>query len=143
MPDFTVVVAILAGGVVGLLLMRWAGTQDKNERTRSDAPSASEPPTQTGYGPRPAPTSGPILLAVGLTLLGVGFAIGSGDAGLDARPLVPGALVLAAALAATLRRRNIDSAADRQAPSDGDAASIVPEDAALPSTSDSKHPPPH
>ena len=143
MPDFTVVAAILAGGVVGLLLMRWAVTQDKEVRTRSEAPSAPEPPAPTGYTRRSVPTAGPILLAVGLALFGVGLAIGSGDAGLDARPLIPGALVLAAALAATLRRGNVDSAADRQASSDGNAPSIGSEDSALPSTSDSKHPTAH
>ena len=142
MPDFTVVAAILAGGVVGLLLMRWAGTQEKKERSRSEAPSAPEPQARTGYTRHSVPTAGPILLAVALALLGIGLAIGSGDAGLDARALLPGTLVLAAALAATLRRGKVAIAADRQSSSDGNSASIGPEDSALPSTSDAKHPTP-
>lgn len=142
MPDITVAAAVLAGGVVGLLLMRWAGAQDTEERTRSEAPSAPEPPAPTGYRRRPVPTAGPILLAIGLALIGVGLAIGSGDAGLDPRPLIPGAIVLVAALAAALRRGNVATTADREASGDVNAASVGREDSAVPSALDPEHPTP-
>ena len=129
--DNAVIAAALAGVVAGLLLMRVAnvwGARPESDGTQAPA----EPPTPTGYTRPPRSTAGPILLAVGLALLGVGLAIGSGDAGLDARPLVPGAVVLAAALAATLRRRNVDTAADPQALGEGNAALVgradVPDD---------------
>jgi hypothetical protein len=126
MPDCTVIGAALAGAVVGLILLRWAGTRDTEDRARSEAASVPEASTPTGYARRPVPTAGPILLAIGLALLGVGLAIGSSDAGLDARPLVPGGVVLAAALAATLRRQ--DTPPHPEASGDMNPASVKGED---------------
>lgn len=137
MPDYTVIAAALAGGVAGVLLMRWAGAWGAPHDPDGAHPPA-EPPTPTGYARRPVPTAGPILLAIGLALIGVGLAIGSGDAGLDARPLVPGAVVLVAAFAATLRRGNVATAA-REASGDVNGASLGGEDSAVPSDRDPEH----
>ena len=113
MGDYTVIAAALAGAVAGVLLMRVANARDA--RPEPDGTQAkAEPATPTGYARPTRSTAGPILLAVGLALLGVGLAIGSGDAGLDVLPLVPGAIVLVAAVAATLRRGNADAAANPQ-----------------------------
>jgi hypothetical protein len=142
MADYTVIGAALAGAVVGLILLRWAGARDTEDRARSEATPVPEASTPTGYARRPMPTAGPILLAVGLALFGVGLAIGSGDAGLDARPLVPGAVVLVAALAATLRRGNVANTADREASGHVDPASAGREDSAVPSALDPEHPTP-
>ncbi len=123
MGDYTVIAAALAGAVTGVLLMRLAnawGAPAEPDGTQAPA----EPSTPTGYARPPRSTAGPILLAVGLALLGVGLAIGSGDAGFDVRPLVPGAVVLVAALAATLRRGNADAAANPQEAGEETAASV-------------------
>ena len=141
MADYTVIAAALAGAVVGLILLRWAGARDTEDRGRSEAP-VPEASAPTGYAGRSMPTAGPILLAVGLALLGIGLAIGSGDAGLDARPLVPGAVVLVAALAATLRRGKVATAADRQASGHVNPASVGREDPVVSSASDPEHPRP-
>lgn len=142
MADYTVVAAAVAGAVVGVILLRWAGARDTEDGARSDATPVPEALTPTGYAGRPMPTAGPILLAVGVALIGVGLAIGSGDAGLDARPLVPGAVVLVATLAATIRRGKVATAADRQASGDVNAASVGREDSAALSALDSSHPTP-
>jgi hypothetical protein len=122
MGDYTVVAAALAGAVAGVLLMRVA-----NAWSAPPAPygpqSPAESSTPTGYARPPTSTAGPILLAVGLALLGVGLAIGSGDAGMNAFPLVPGAVVLVAALAATVRRGRSDAAAGQQASGEENAPS--------------------
>jgi peptidoglycan/LPS O-acetylase OafA/YrhL len=103
MGDYTVIVAALAGAAAGVLLLRWANSRDR--RAAADqAPPPAEPATPTGYARRPVRTAAPILLAVGLALLGVGLAIGSGDGRLDVRPLLPGVVVLLAALVAVLRQ---------------------------------------
>ncbi len=128
MPDYTLIGAALAGAVVGLILLRWAGARDTEGRTGSEPPPVTEASTPTGYTRRPVPTAGPILVAVGLALFGVGLAIGSSDGGLDARPLIPGGVVLAAALAAILRRR--DTPPPPEAPGNVGPASVEGEDRA-------------
>ncbi len=113
MGDYTVIAAALAGAVAGVLLLRpanaWGAPSDP------DGPqSPAEPSTPTGYARPPRSTAGPILLALGVALLGVGLAIGSGDAGMDALPLVPGVAVIVAALAATVRGGRDDTGAGQQ-----------------------------
>lgn len=139
MPDYAVIAAALAGGVVGVVLMRlatWGGGRAEADRTRP----APGPPTPTGYSQQSIPTAGPILLAIGLALVGIGLAIGSDDAGLDALPLVPGSVVLVAALAATLRRGDEATGADLEASGDVNPASVARENSAVPSALDVEDP---
>lgn len=103
MDDPVVIAAALAGAVVGVLLMRRANAQDRADRARSEPPATIEPRRVTHYARRPASSAAPVLLAVGLALAGIGLAFGSGDDGIDARLLLPGAAVLLAAVVATLR----------------------------------------
>lgn len=122
MGDFTVIAAALAGAVAGVLLLLYANSRDRRaagDRTAPAAePPAAEPPTRTQYASRQVQTAAPILLAVGLALLGVGLAIGSGEDGLDVRPLLPGVVVLLAALVAVLRQGGHASRPDGQLPGD-------------------------
>ncbi|MBA3689559.1 MAG: hypothetical protein H0W81_12160 [Chloroflexi bacterium] len=125
MDDYTVVVAALAGAAAGALLLRMANARDA--RTDHDpTPPPSGPPTPTRYARRPVNTAAPILLAVGLALVGVGLAIGSGDGALDVRPVVPGVAVLLAALVLLSRQGRHASPSDGQVPnSDATAAELT------------------
>ena len=115
MADYSVIVAALAGAAVGVLLLRLANSRDG--RAASDrTPPPAEPATPTGYARRPVHTAAPILLAVGVALVGVGLAIGSGDGALDVRPVVPGVVVLLAALVLLLRQGRHASPSDGQVP---------------------------
>ena len=122
MGDFTVIAAALAGAVAGVLLMRVVSARGAGQEP--DGTQAAEPPTLTGYARPPMSSAGPILLAVGLAILGVGLAIGSGDGGMDVRPMVPGLVVLVAALVATRRAGRTDTSANPQAPGEENAASV-------------------
>lgn len=51
------------------------------------------------------PSAAPILTAVGGTVLGIGLALGSGGGTLDPLPLIPGALILVAAVLSAISRR--------------------------------------
>lgn len=116
MDDYTVIAAALAGAAAGALLLRLANARDA--RTDHDpTPPPPEPPMPTRYARRPVNTAAPILLAVGLALVGVGLAIGSGDGALDVRPVVPGVAVLLAALVLLLRPGGHASPPDGQVPS--------------------------
>lgn len=115
MDDYTVIVAALAGAAAGALLLRMANARDA--RTDHDpTPPGSGPPMPTRYARRPVNTAAPILLAVGLALVGVGLAIGSGDGALDVRPVVPGVAVLLAALVLLSRQGRHASPSDGQVP---------------------------
>ncbi len=103
MVDYSVIAAALAGTAAGVLLL-WLTSSRSRRDDRDRTPQKAEPPTPTGYARLPVHTAAPILLAVGVTLFGVGLAIGSGDGALDVRPLLPGVVVLLAALVAVLRR---------------------------------------
>jgi len=103
--DGTVIAAVVAGAVAGLLLMRWASAADRSaSMPTADAPAAGEPPAAaTGYRREPGHSAAPVLLAVGVALLGTGLAVGSGDGGIDGRAVIPGLAVLVAALVAARR----------------------------------------
>lgn len=115
MADYSVIAAALAGAVAGVLLLRLANSLDR--RAAGDRPPPpAEPATPMEYARRPVHTAAPVLLAVGLALFGVGLAIGSGDGGLDVRPVVPGVAVLLAALVLLLRQGRHASPSDGQVP---------------------------
>lgn len=104
MGDYAIIAAAVAGAVAGLLLLRWTGARESADRAKSMAPRRKEPPTPTGYARAPRHSPMPVLVAAGLTLLGAGLAIGSGDDGWDARLLIPGAVVLVSALGRALQQ---------------------------------------
>ena len=118
MGDISVIAAGLAGAVAGLLLLRLANARDRRAADDRAPPGCAEPPSPTGYAPRAVRTAAPILLAVGLALVGVGLAFGSGGGALDIRPVLPGVVVLLAALVALVRQGGHTS------PPDGPSADV-------------------
>ena len=92
--------ATVAGALVGLLVVLRFGWW----RTPKNVPPASAPRSfPTGYASRHRPSPVPILTALGLALLGVGFALTAADVAFGFAPLVLGAAVVAAAVAALVR----------------------------------------
>lgn len=122
--DYTVVLAALAGAVAGMFLLRMANARDARDARAADdrPPPPITPPTSTRYARRSVHTASPILLAVGLALFGVGLALGTGDGAWDVRPLIPGLVVLLAALVAGLRRGGGGGQPQAPAPDDGGMA---------------------
>ncbi len=101
--DPVTLLAALAGGIVGVVLMVRLGAWRVS-------PNESAPPMEssvrpTGYASRHAPSAAPILTALGVAAFGIGLAVGTADGRLDVLPLIPGMLLLVAALLG-LRRRS-------------------------------------
>ena len=146
MDDFSVIAAGLAGAIAGLFLLRVANARDRRAADDQTPPRA-EPPSPTGYAPRAVRTAAPILLALGLALVGVGLAFGSGGGGLDIRPVIPGVVVLLAAFVAFVRQGGHTSPPDGQsagrdvnAPGVGsDHAAAADSHPAVPGESSSRH----
>lgn len=95
--------AALAGGIIGLLLMvRLGGWRVTSHESAATVGPQARP---TEYASHHAPSAAPILTALGVAAIGIGLAVGTADGRLDFLPLIPGALLLVAALRSLLRRR--------------------------------------
>lgn len=95
--------AALAGGIIGLLLMvRLGGWRVPSHESAATVGPQARP---TEYASRHAPSAAPILTALGVAAFGIGLALGTADGRLDVLPLIPGMLLLVAALL-SLRRRS-------------------------------------
>lgn len=101
--DPVILLAALAGGIVGVVLMvrlgAWRVSPDES------APPMESRVRPTGYASRHPPSAAPILSALSVAALGIGLAVGTADGRLDVLPLIPGVLLLVAALL-SLRRRS-------------------------------------
>lgn len=103
LSDPVSVVAAIAGGIVGVVLM--VRLRGWGVSSHESAPTVEPQGRPTGYTSRHGPTAAPILIALGVAALGIGLAVGTAGGGLGFLPLVPGVLFLAAALRSLRRPR--------------------------------------
>lgn len=100
--DPVTLLAALAGGIAGVVLMVKLGAWRAS--SNESAPPMESHVRATGYAPRHAPSAAPILTALSVAAFGIGLAVGMADGMVDVLPLIPGVLLLAAALLSLCRR---------------------------------------
>lgn len=107
--DPLVILAAVAGGLTGLLLLWRASRGPSDDR-------AEEPPPRrvVAYAKteRPRPSAMPVLTAVGVAALGTALVVGTGDGGLGLVALLLGAALLLAAIVVTVRGATSDGSGD-------------------------------
>ncbi len=96
------VIAAIAGGIVGVVLMVRLGGWGVSSHESATVEPQVRP---TGYASRHAPSAAPILNALGVAAIGIGLAVGTAGGGLGFLPLMTDVLFLAAALRSLRRRR--------------------------------------
>ena len=101
MTDPLVILAAVAGGLTGLLLL-WRASRGASDDRHDEPPP--RPVVAYAETERPRPSAVPVLTAVGIASLGVGLAIGTGEGGLGPVALVPGAALLLAAIIVMVQR---------------------------------------
>ncbi len=107
--DYLNLAAAILGGALGLFVMfRLGVVRNRGEGREPVAPEpvAPEPTVLTHHASAQPSSVAPILTALGLSLLGVGLAIGSHLEAFGLLPLVAGVALLAGALMAALRGRS-------------------------------------
>lgn len=109
MTDPLVIIAAVAGGLTGLILLARVSRGSNDDRADEPLP---RPVIAYAKAERPRPSAVPVLTAVGVAAAGVGLAIGTGDGGLGPVALVPGAALLLAALVLTVRRMTSGGSGD-------------------------------
>lgn len=122
MADLPVIAAAVAGALAGVLLLLRGPGRDTSNGSPSPSPRSSDAlaatrPNSTTYEEKHQNSAAPILVALGLGLVGTGLALGSIGGGLDLLLVVPGGAVLLLAVAAMVRQRPRTPAQDAR-PSD-------------------------
>lgn len=101
MDDPFVILAAVAGGLTGLILLVRVSRGSSDDRADEPLP---RPVIAFAKTERPRPSAVPVLTAVGVAAVGVGLVVGTGEGGLGPVALVPGTALLLAAIVLTARR---------------------------------------